>query len=189
MALAGLTIPRLLSVAWRAQQRVPVVAPDPRRHNAWSCWRNTAGCEQQFLARLLWLSGRQGLRLDRVSKQTWQVLMDAGLVHDLLDWLQLTPTQLAAVPQFTPAEARALARSFAAARQQSQTRWLRALGAPASDALGAAEWKVLRIRSASDWARVAGVSASNARRLAKFFTQPDVLAQAARLHAAGVPGF
>src|SRR6185312_3961122 len=54
VALAGLTIPRLQAVAWRARERVALAVPDPRAHDAWSCWQDTPGCEQQFLARLLW---------------------------------------------------------------------------------------------------------------------------------------
>ena len=189
VALAGLTIPRLLSVAWRAQQRVPVVAPDPHAHDAWSCWRNTPGCEQQFLARLVWLGGSHGLRLAGVSRKTWQALIDTGLEHDLLDWLQLTPSQLVALPQFTPAAAQALAHTFASARRQPRVRWLRALGAPASAALDAVQWRTLSTRSATDWARVKGVSADRARRLAQFFAQPVVQAQLERLRAAGVQGF
>ncbi len=189
VALAGLTIPRLLSVAWRAQQRVPVAAPDPRTHNAWSCWQNTPGCEQQFLARLLWLGGRQGLQLEGVSRETWQALIDAGLVHDLLDWLRLAPTQLAAVPQLTHRRAQVLARTFAAARQKPLTRWLLALGAPAGGAFDSTDWRTLSARGVGDWGRVAGVSASSARRLAQFFAHPSVRMQAERLRAAGVPGF
>jgi DNA ligase (NAD+) len=189
VALAGLTIPRLLSVAWHAQQRVPVTAPDPRTHNAWSCWQNSSGCEQQFLARLVWLGGSHGLRLAGVSRKTWQALIDAGLEHDLLDWLQLTPAQLTAIPQFTLVEARALAGSFAGARQQLPARWLPALGAPVGTVPDTAQWRTLRTRTASDWAHVAGVSAGRARRLAQFFTQPVVRAQLERLRAAGVQGF
>lgn len=78
VALAGLTIPRLQAVAWRAQRRVAVAVPDPRAHDAWTCWQATPGCEQQFLARLQWLAGKQGLQLEGVSQGTWQALLDAG---------------------------------------------------------------------------------------------------------------
>lgn len=189
VALAGLTIPRLLSVAWRAQQRVPVVAPDPHTHDAWSCWQNTSGCEQQFLARLQWLSGKQGLRMEGVSRQTWQALIDAGLVRGLLDWLRLTPAQLAAVPQLTHSRAQVLARAFADARQKPLAQWLVALGAPASDALGSADWSTLSARGVGDWGEITGVNVNSARRLTQFFAHPSVRAQAARLRVAGVHGF
>jgi len=94
-----------------------------------------------------------------------------------------------ALPQFTPAGAQALAHTFASARRQPPVRWLRALGAPASAALDAVQWRTLSTRSATDWTRVKGVSADRARRLAQFFTQPVVRAQLERLRTAGVQGF
>ena len=189
VALAGLTIPRLQSVAWRARRRVAVTPPDPRAHDAWSCWQATPGCEQQFLARLQWLGGRQGLRLDGVSRDTWQALIDAGALRDLLGWMELTPRRLARVSQLAPARTQTLAHTFAAARHRSPAQWLQALGAPAEVKLGAADWRTMSARSADDWQQVDGVSAASARRLAQFFAQPVIRAQAERLHAAGVPGF
>jgi DNA ligase (NAD+) len=189
VALAGLTIPRLQAVAWRAQRRVAVAVPDPRAHDAWTCWQPTPGCEQQFLARLQWLGGKQGLRLDGVSQGTWQALLDAGALSDLLDWMQLTPQRLERIGGFTPVQAQALANVFAAARDRSPVQWLQALGAPAEVHLGAADWHTLSARSVADWQRIDGISAASARRLAQFFAQPVVRAQAVRLRAAGVQGF
>jgi DNA ligase (NAD+) len=189
VALAGLTIPHLLSVVWRAQQRVVVTPPDPRAHDALSCWQAVAGCEQQFLARLLWLGGRQGLRLDGLGSDSWQALIDAGLIHQLLDWLTLSRAQLAAVPGIGSARAAALARAFAEARGRPFARWLDALGMPDGGIAGLTDWATLRTRSVHDWQVVAGGSAARATRLAAFCRHPEVQVQVARLHAAGVQGF
>jgi len=189
VALAGLTIPRLQAVAWHARERVALAVPDPRAHDAWSCWQNTRGCEQQFLARLLWLGGAQGLQLDGVGRDAWQALIDGGVLHDLLDWIELTPAQLAAVPQLTPWRARALNHAFASAYRKPFAQWLRALGGPAVSLRDGEDWRVLSARDTEAWKRVAGIDAAKARRLAQFFAQPTVRAHAARLHAAGVPGF
>lgn len=189
VALAGLTIPRLQAVAWRARERVALAVPDPRAHDAWSCWQDTPGCEQQFLARLLWLGGAEGLQLDGVGRDAWQALIDGGVLHDLLDWIKLTPAQLLAVPQLTPGRAQALRQAFASARRKPFARWLRALGAPAVGLRGGEDWRILSARDTEAWKRVEGVDAAKARRLAQFFAQPTVRAHAARLHAAGVPGF
>jgi DNA ligase (NAD+) len=189
VALAGLTIPHLQSVAWHARERVAVAVPDPRAHDAWSCWQNTRGCEQQFLARLLWLGGAQGLQLDGVDRDAWQALIDGGVLHDLLDWIELTPAQLVALPQLAPARAQALRNAFASAHQKPLAQWLRALGAPAVSLRDGEDWRALSSRDAEAWKRVKGVGAANARRLVQFFAQPTVRAHAARLHAAGVPGF
>ncbi|MEO7073093.1 MAG: NAD-dependent DNA ligase LigB [Rhodanobacter sp.] len=189
VVLAGLTVPRLQSVAWRAERRVAVTAPDQRAHHAWSCWQATAGCEQQFLARLQWLGGKQGLQLDGVSRDTWQALIDAGAVRDLLDWMDLTQQRLSQIPQLTPARARLLAQAVAVARQRPPVQWLMALGAPAEVKLGADDWRTLSARSVTQWQRIDGVTAASASRVAKFLSHPLVRAQAARLHAAKVQGF
>lgn len=189
IALAGLTIPRLQSVAWRARERVALAVPDPRAHDAWSCWQHTPGCEQQFLARLLWLGGAQGLQIDGVGRDAWQALIDGGVLHDLLDWVGLTPAQLLVVPQLTPGRAQALHQAFTSARRKPLARWLRALGAPAVALPDGEDWRTLAARDEEAWRRVDGVDAAKARRLARFFAQPTVRAHAARLRAAGVPGF
>jgi len=189
VAFAGLTIPRLQSVVWRTQQRAVVTPPDPQAYDALSCWQAAAACRQQFLARLLWLGGRQGLQLDGLGADTWQALIDAGLIHGLLDWMNLTPAQLAGVPGIGRARATALAQSFASARGRSFEHWLHALGMPASGGAGLPDWVTLSARRASQWQASEGIGAGRADQLVAFFGHPVVREQAARLHAAGVQGF
>ena len=188
VALAGLTIPRLQSVAWRAAQRAAVDAPDPARYGPLSCWQATLGCEQQFQARLAWLGGKQGLRLPGVSVGTWQALADAGVVRGLLDWLTLTPTQLAAVPGLGASRSAALAQAFADARGRPFGDWLHALGAPDDAADAGEDWAALAALGEGDW-RARGASAARARQLAVFFAHPEVQALAGQLRTAGVQGF
>lgn len=189
VVLAGLTIPRLQSVAWRTGQRATVTPPDPLTHDRWSCWQAVPGCEQQFRARLLWLGGKQGLQLDGLGADTWQALIDAGLIHHLLDWMELTPAQLAAVPGLGRARGEALATTFAGARDRPFARWLRALGMPPGDTDGLSGWAALSNRTAADWLARDGIAAGRANQRVAFFSHPDVRALAARLHAAGVQGF
>ena len=189
VVLAGLTIPRLQAVVWRTQQRALVTPPDPQAHGRLSCWQAVPGCEQQFRARLLWLGGRQGLQLDGLGADTWQALIDAGLIHGLLDWMDLTPAQLAAVPGLGSSRAAALARAFATARDRPFARWLRALGMPTSGTDGLSGWAALSSRAAGDWQLLDGIGPGRANQLVEFFSHPEVRAQAARLHAAGVQGF
>jgi DNA ligase (NAD+) len=189
VVLAGLTIPRLQSVAGRAQQRAPVTPPDPAQHGPLTCWQATPQCRQQFRARLVWLGGRQGLQLEGLGADTWQALIDAGLVHDLLDWMRLTPQQLASVPGLGASRAALLARSFAAARQRPFARWLQALGVPSGVATRVPDWAALSAREADDWQALEGIGTARANQLVAFFGCPEVRAQAARLRAAGVRGF
>jgi DNA ligase (NAD+) len=189
VVLAGLTIPRLQSVAWRTQQRAAVTPPDPRRHGPLSCWQVGAGCQQQFRARLVWLSGRQGLKLDGIGEDTWQALIDAGLVHDLLDWMHLTPAQLATVPGIGRVRAATMVHTFARARDRPFPHWLRALGLPAGVTAGQSDWHAMSARAASDWQALDGIGAGRASQLVAFFGSAQVRVQAARLHAEGVQGF
>ncbi|EIL89296.1 NAD-dependent DNA ligase LigB [Rhodanobacter fulvus Jip2] len=189
VALAGLTIPRLQSVAWRAQQRQPVTPPDPAQHDFLSCWRWVPGCEQQFRARLVWLSGKSGLQLDGLGPDTWQALIDAGLVHGLLDWMDLTAAQLAAVPGLGDARADALLHAFAAARAQPFKRWLHALGMPASGAVALTDWRSLAARNNDQWQAGGGIGPGRAQHLVAFFRHADVRALAVHLRALGVAGF
>ncbi|MEW9622630.1 NAD-dependent DNA ligase LigB [Rhodanobacter geophilus] len=188
LVLAGLTIPRLQSVVWRAAQRVAVDVPDPADHGPLTCWQATPGCEAQFQSRLAWLGGRQGLRLRGVNAGTWQALTEAGLIHGLLDWLRLAPAQLVALPEVDEGRAAVLAQAFAEARGQPFDAWLHALGAPDGVTEAGRDWATLAALDEDDW-RGHGASASRARQLAAFFAHPDVRALAVQLHAAGVQGF
>jgi DNA ligase (NAD+) len=172
-------------VVWRTEVRAPVTVPDQQTHDALSCWQAGPGCEEQFRARLVWLGGKQGLQLEGLGADTWQALIDAGRIHHLLDWLDLTAAQLAQVPGIGKARADALAQTFADARQRPFGQWLHALGMPTSGDATLPDWATVRTRSADDW----HVGASRADRLADFFSDPDVQEQAKRLHEARVAGF
>jgi DNA ligase (NAD+) len=176
-------------VAWRAQQRVAVSVPDAKAYTPLTCWQLSSGCEQQFLARLAWLGGRHGLRLKGIGADTWQALIDAGLIHGLLDWMDLTPQQLAALPGFGANRAAAMAHTFAAARKRPFARWLQALGVPAGVARELQDWAVAIRRDASDWQALDGIGEGRAGQLMEFFGCAGLRAQANRLHQARVQGF
>jgi DNA ligase (NAD+) len=78
ISLAGLTIPRLDSVVLRTTERADINAPNADHFHSLSCWQPTPGCESQFLARLTWLSGKQG-HLGETSRNT-PCEQPAGLV-------------------------------------------------------------------------------------------------------------
>jgi DNA ligase (NAD+) len=189
ISLAGLTIPRFDAVVWRTRERAAVVVPDTAGRDGLDCWHPQAGCRRQFLARLVWLGGPQGLRLDGIGETTWSALLDAGRVRGLLDWLGLTPAQLAAVPGIGPARADHLAQAFAQARAAGFDRWLRALGMPPAGGSVLPDWTTLAHRSAAEWERQPGIGPGRAARLHAFFHHPDVAKLATRLHVAGVAGF
>lgn len=190
ISLAGLTLPRLDGVVLRSQQRQAIQAPTPEDFHALSCWQPTPGCEGQFVARLTWLSGKQGLHLDNIGEQTWARLVATGRIKGLLDWLTLDQAELANIAGFGARSSLRLIESLQQARQRPFARWLKALGLPPS---GSAElngpWQVLASRSSLDWQHEAGIGPERAAQLEAFFREPQVLALQATLNQAGINGF
>ncbi|MDR5868428.1 NAD-dependent DNA ligase LigB [Halomonas koreensis] len=190
VALAGLTIPRLEGVAWRAAERAAVTPPGPDAHHRLSCWHPRPGCEGQFLARLAWLSGERALDIPGVGPGTWRALVAAGRVDGLLDWLALSPAALVTAEGIGEVRAARLASAFAAARSRPFAAWLAALGPPPGWESGAAPgWSALAARSPAEWRALPGVGAVRAEALGDFFSHPEVRRLAARLAEAGIAGF
>ena len=190
VVLAGHTIPQLDSVVRRSTERRSLSAPDPDLYHAGTCWQPAPGCEQQFIARLVWLSGKQGLRLPGIGAGSWQTLSDADLLPDLLAWLELDAQVLQAAPGIGQARADKLATSFALARQRPLGQWLKALGMPVSISLTAdADWDSLAARSIAQWQGEPGIGPARADQLYRFFRTPELQALRQRLRAVGVSGF
>lgn len=184
--LAGLTIPRLDAVIWRSPLRAAVEAPRAADYHPLSCWRNSPRCQQQFQARLAWLSGRQGLALSGVGPGTWSNLQLQGL----LDWLQLDDAELQRLPGIGARRAAQLREAFDQARDKPLQQWLRALGAPAGFDNGSfADWHSLSQRRREDWLRQPGLSRKSAERLLAFFRHPEVQRLGLQLQQAGVAAF
>ncbi|MCE0733837.1 NAD-dependent DNA ligase LigB [Halomonas sp. G15] len=190
IALAGLTIPRLEAVAWRGAERRPLRLPDPEAYHALSCLRASPGCEAQFLERLAWLSGPEALDLAGVGPGTWEALVEAGLIEELLDWLTLDQRALRRAHGIGEVRAGRLMATFAATRESAFARWLQALGAPPGVEAGLpADWKTLAGQGVDDWAALPGVGPERAEGLTEFFAHPEVRRQAERLAGLGVAGF
>jgi len=190
IALAGLTIPRLDGVVWRSPERREVAAPIEGQFNALTCWRLTENCEGQFLARLEWLGGKQGLALSGVGPGAWRRLREGGLLEGLLDWMTVTPEQLRALPGLGERSAAALHQQFQLARQRPFAIWLRALGVPSPNALPAGEdWSALAARRIEQWQALPGIGKVRAAQLEAFFQAPEVAPLRERLRDLGVAGF
>lgn len=195
LALAGLVIPRLEDVVWRASQRPEVIPPDASRYHALSCWQYLPGCEQQFMARLEWLSDDQALDLAGIGPGTWQALQEADLLDDLLSAFTLTETELRRGYGIGPVSSRNIAQRLSEARQRPFGDWLEALGAPPGwqEALSGDPtdpgWATLAERSVHQWQALPGVGSVRARALHAFFSHPQVNALAQQLAELGVAGF
>lgn len=190
ISLAGLTIPRLDSVVLRASERAELSVPNAQDFHALSCWQPTAGCESQFLARLAWLSGKQGLAMTHVGRGTWEKLFETGRLNNLLDWLNLDEPELANIAGFGERSSARLINSFHSARRRPFTQWLKALGLPPTGQAQLADtWQALAQRDTEQWQAEPGIGPGRAAQLSAFFRDPQVLALRETLQAAGIDGF
>ncbi|CNH83792.1 NAD-dependent DNA ligase LigB [Yersinia aldovae] len=189
IALAGQGIPRLENVIWRATQRDSVVPPDWHQLHQWSCFRPlTQACEAQFLSRLIWLSGPQGLDIKNVSGGLWQQLIQQGLVNDLVAWLSLTTEQIAGVPGIGHKRAEKIYQQFQQTRQKPFSDWLQALGFPLKG-LNETQWQILLERSMTEWTSMAGIGQARAKQIKHFLHHPEVQVMSNFLSKQHIAGF
>ncbi|MFJ2489481.1 NAD-dependent DNA ligase LigB [Pseudomonas sp. NPDC087639] len=190
ISLAGLTIPRLDSVVWHSTERAELKIPSASDFHALSCWQPTPGCESQFLARLTWLSGKQGLAMPHVGRGTWEKLLETGRLNYLLDWLTLDEPELANIAGFGERSSARLMHSIHSARQRPFAQWLKALGLPPTGQAQLPDsWQLLVQRDTEQWQAEPGIGPGRAAQLSAFFRDPQVLALSETLHAAGIDGF
>lgn len=189
--LAGLTIPQLDEVLTRATPRPEIDTPDPARFHPLSCLRYSTECEAQFIARLAWLSGPQGLAMPGIGEGTWRRLVEGGLVTRLLDWQALTPDQLETLPGVGVVRARQWHAAFQASLRQPPARWLVALGMPPVEERllagpdGRLDLDELQARSVQHWQRHAGIGDITAERLVAFFAEPEIVSLLLEFEALG----
>ncbi len=190
ISLAGQVIPRLDQVILRSQPRVDVAMPVASDFHHLSCWQLSPTCEEQLLARLTWLSGKQGLDLPHIGRETWNSLIQAGQISGLVDWLNLDETELATIDGFGDRSSARLLASLRSARQRPFGQWLKALGVPPTARNNlAGGWHAMAARDAKAWQAEAGIGPGRAEQLSAFFRDPDVVAMSQTLRAAGIDGF
>ncbi|MCK6188972.1 MULTISPECIES: NAD-dependent DNA ligase LigB [unclassified Pseudomonas] len=190
ISLAGQVIPRLDDVILRNSTRVDLPVPEPRDFHALSCWQLDPGCEEQLLARLAWLSSNQGLALPHMGRETWNVLIQAGLIAGFLDWLTLDAAELATIDGLGDHRRTRVLDSLQSARQRPFAQWLKALGVPPvarSNLEGG--WQTLVARDSQAWLAIDGIGPRRAAQLSAFFRDPQVQALAETLRVAGIDGF
>ncbi|WP_233983259.1 NAD-dependent DNA ligase LigB [Pectobacterium versatile] len=190
VSLAGQGIPRLDNVVWRGAERPAIVFPSEYDFHAFSCFRYSAICQQQFLARLVWLSGEQGLNLAGVREGMWLRLIQHDLLEDVLSWLSLTEAQLNEVNGMGDKRARDIYDSLQSARQMPLSRWLLALGIPvprsAISALDDVDWLALQQWTAQQWRQFSGIGERRAEEIMAFLKHPIVVELITRLDREGI---
>lgn len=179
IGLAGHGVPRIEEVVWRVAIRGENPLTDRQKHpqpDAFSCFSPQPPCREQFLSRLAWLSGPQALNMAGLGLATWDRLLDANLLTNLVSWLSLTPQQLESVPGIREKQAAKLWAQIQLAKQKSFHHWMAALGLPAA-AVKASEkmnWNELKQMTVEQWRARPGIGAKNAAQIRRFLEHPDV---------------
>ncbi|EEP90229.1 DNA ligase B [Yersinia kristensenii ATCC 33638] len=189
ITLAGLGIPRLDNVVWRVSQRDEITPPAANKFHQLSCFRLlSVECKPQFLARLAWLSGANGLDMQNVGSGLWRELVHHGLINSLVDWLSLSIEQIAAVPGIGQVRAEKIYLQFQLARQQPFPQWLQALGFPQEIPIDS-QWYSLQQRSITEWRLISGIGAVRAKQINHFLHHPEIQMMADFLSQQGITGF
>lgn len=192
ITLAGQGIPRLDEVVWRVSERQVLQLPDPQLYSAFSCFTPEPGCTQQFLSRLIWLSGPEALDMAGFGGATWQKLLDAFPADSLVSWLDINEKEMAEVPGISAKQAQKLVAQISLAREKDFRHWLSAMGFP-SFALKFAEnqhsWDQLKDLNSQQWEATAGIGKTRAQQIFEFIHHPQIISIAGALRQAHLPAF
>lgn len=89
ITLKGNATPVFGQVLFRPENRIKPELPDANLYTPFTCLTMSPDCEEQFIARLVWLTGKQGLQLSGINKPRIQQLVSSGKVRTLVDMLKL----------------------------------------------------------------------------------------------------
>lgn len=192
ISLAGQGIPRIDGVVWRALVRDKPVPPEPR-FTPLTCFYASPECQEQFLARLVWLSSTKALGIEGLGESNWRALHQAHRFEHLFSWMALTKEQLQSTPGISPARGLQLWHRFSLMQERPFTRWLSAFGAPlpqsAVKAASDTTWQQMSLRSEKEWQRFPAMGAEKARQIVAFIHTPEIAQLAAWLGDQGVKAF
>lgn len=94
VALKGGATPVFKQVIHRPESRRPTSLPDQSRFNPLTCLQPQDGCHEQFMARLLWLTGNHGLDLPAITAPELEELVDRKKIQQLHHLFTLTNAEL-----------------------------------------------------------------------------------------------
>ncbi len=92
--LKGNAIPVFGKVLFRPKNRAIPELPETSRYTPFTCLTIAPGCEKQFAARLIWLTGKQGLNLAAINKPFIHQWVQAGIIQTPVEILELTTPSL-----------------------------------------------------------------------------------------------
>ena len=192
ISLAGQGIPRIDRVVWRSADRHKPKPPEAELTSL-TCFYATAGCTEQFIARLVWLGSSQGLNIEGLSEAGWRLLHQTYRFRHIFSWLALTKDQLQATPGISPARGEQLWHRFNFVRERPFIRWVNVMGIPLTQAalntLGASRWQELIERTEQQWRTLPGTGGERVRQLQHWLAHPDIVALADWLAGQDISGF
>lgn len=94
LSLKGAATPVLGSVVMRPKERKVVTLPDTSLYNGSSCLEVSPVCREQFIARVKWLTGRNGLNLPAFHQSGIEKLIDDKKLLGLSDLFTLTEADI-----------------------------------------------------------------------------------------------
>ncbi|WP_392551571.1 NAD-dependent DNA ligase LigB [Orbus wheelerorum] len=163
--LSGQSIPQLKSIVWRAFDRKKQLLPDEKVYTFMTCFTYSKACHQQFLARLAWLSGKQGFNFNHIGQATWLKLVNEGKVTSVISWLELELNDFANIPSISEQQANNLFAQFQLAKQSSFVLWLAALGiTDLPPTINQYCWQDIVLWSIDEWQTKTNISLSKAKK-------------------------
>ncbi|MTI15615.1 helix-hairpin-helix domain-containing protein [Sansalvadorimonas verongulae] len=90
LALKGAAVPVLGTVILRPEDRKPVELPDTSLYHGLSCLEVSPVCKEQFIARVKWLTGRNGLNLPAFHQPDIEALISSKKLIGLSDIFDMT---------------------------------------------------------------------------------------------------
>ncbi|MGY0218075.1 DNA ligase LigA-related protein [Endozoicomonadaceae bacterium StTr2] len=180
ISLKGQANPVLLNVLWRPPERKRFAAVDKlNKYDAFSCMTLSTDCEQQFTARLLWIT-RQ-MKLSGLGEKQLQLLVQQGEIRQLHHIMLLDTEVLESLPAITKARASVLAGQIKASSELSFDRRLLIAGIPGIGWMKAKQlaqkvksWEQLQQASIDDL-KLAGLNAGVARGVKHWLILPEVM--------------
>jgi DNA ligase (NAD+) len=190
ISLAGQGIPRIDEVVWRSTQRTKPTPPKGH-FNSLTCFYATPECQEQFVARLVWLSAKEVLDLEGIGEAGWRELHQVYRFEHIFSWLALTPEQLLSALGISRGER--LWHQFNLSRQRPFTRWVSAMGVPLTQAaLNASRdnsWRQLHTRDESSWRQLPSTGERRARQVIQWRDNREVNALSNWLATQHITGF
>ena len=90
VTLKGASTPVLGNILLRPKNRLKVQIPEQNQYSGLTCLSYSPDCSEQFLSRLLWLTGSHGMDIPGINRTVLEGLIQSGKLKQLSDVLQLT---------------------------------------------------------------------------------------------------